>query len=191
MKTLSLLILLFPYKLSFGQFAIIKDSDGFCNIRNKAELGNTICDKLGNGHLVYIMETNGNWLNIDYNKNGNDSNGYVYKDRIKLTSDFTRLNKISTENKAKFNIENYLTITIETEKFSTKKHKYIYHNENKTQLEKIDNKRFWGTDGGMPTRQYKFVEINYKGKILSLPKVAIQDLFEPSNESTEVHYAKE
>jgi hypothetical protein len=190
MKIFSILVLLFVTKLSFGQFAIIKDNDGFCNIRSKAELGNTISDKLENGHLVYIMETNGNWLNIDYTKNGNDSNGYVYKDRVKLISDFTQLNKNSTQNKIQFKNESFLTITIETEKFATKKHSYFYHKENKNQLEKIDNKRFWGTDGGMPTRQYKFVEVIYKGKKLILPKVAIEDLFEPSNESTNVHLDK-
>jgi len=107
-------MLIFLSKLSFGQFAIINDNDGFCNIRNKPELGNTICDKLENGHLVYIMETDGNWLNIDYNKNGNDSNGFVYKDRVKLISSFTHLNKINTQNKVKFKTNNNVTITIET-----------------------------------------------------------------------------
>ncbi|MBU2061749.1 MAG: hypothetical protein KKH44_07885, partial [Bacteroidetes bacterium] len=62
--------------------------DGFVNVRSSAEKGNNISDKLENGFIVYCFEPEGNWINIDYKKNGKDLNGYIYRDRIKYISSF-------------------------------------------------------------------------------------------------------
>ena len=63
--------------------------DGFVNVRSSAEKGNNISDKLESGFIVYYFESEENWVNIDYKKNGKELNGYIYKDRIKYITDFT------------------------------------------------------------------------------------------------------
>ena len=50
----------------FGQFAIISDKDGFVNVRNSANIGNNISEKLENGFVIYSFEPKSNWINIDY-----------------------------------------------------------------------------------------------------------------------------
>lgn len=83
MKTFYTFLLLMLVNLVHGQFAIINDKDGNCNVRSTAESGNNITDKLENGHFVFCFETKGNWINIDYSINNKDFNGYVYNDRLK------------------------------------------------------------------------------------------------------------
>ena len=89
MKGIIYFFLIFNFNFCFSQFGIINDLDGFVNVRSSAEKGNNISDKLENGFIVYYFEPKGNWVNIDYKKNGKELNGYIYKDRIKYITDFT------------------------------------------------------------------------------------------------------
>jgi len=42
--------------LSFAQFAIVADKDGFSNIRDSAGLESKVVDTLHNGHFVYCFK---------------------------------------------------------------------------------------------------------------------------------------
>ena len=75
-----LLALLFISHCSFAQvkdfFGIIKDNDGYVNIREKANIKSKVIGTLSNNTMVYIGEDPiGNWLK-------NEDNGYIYKDRV-------------------------------------------------------------------------------------------------------------
>ena len=74
----SIIFTLIMSQVIFGQFAIISDKDGFVNVRNSANIGNNISEKLENGFVIYSFEPKGNWINIDYKKNGKELNGYIY-----------------------------------------------------------------------------------------------------------------
>ena len=61
----------------------------------------------------------------------------------------------------------------------------FYHKANPNQntasyLEKIDGKRFWGTDGEIPRTIISSVKLLNKGLPIDIPKNAFQDLYEPS-----------
>ena len=96
MNKLLYYIVLINTTISFGQefqFSIIKDKDGFVNVRSSKEIKNNISDKLENGVIVTHFGQEGNWILIDYQKNGKDLNGYVYKDRLKAITDYTEIQK--------------------------------------------------------------------------------------------------
>ena len=81
-----LLALLFISHCSFAQvkdfFGIIKDNDGYVNIREKANIKSKIIGTLSNNTMVYIGEDPiGNWLK-------NEDNGYIYKDRVQWIHHF-------------------------------------------------------------------------------------------------------
>ena len=44
--------------------------------------------------------------------------------------------------------------------------------------EKIDGKLFWGTDGNMPKKEYKSIEVKIRGKQVYIPQSAYSDLYE-------------
>lgn len=61
--------------ISFAQkFAVIKDDDGFVNVRSEAKISNNITNKLVNGDLVFYFEDDakGNWQYITYKINNEE-----------------------------------------------------------------------------------------------------------------------
>ncbi len=174
-----------------GQFAIIYDKDGSCNIRSSAEKGNNIIDTLENGHLVYWLETKGNWENIDYTKNKNECNGYVYKSKLKNISDYKAI-PILLKEKTKVTLgKDSIRIVVTQQKFNKEKYKLSFSKENKDQLEYVNGEKYWGTDGEIPKSEYKSIEIYIGTKKVVLPKKAIANLFdftEMNLDKTQVNY---
>jgi hypothetical protein len=190
MRNFLTILFLFCFINSFGQFAIVYDNDGILNVREDGIQNSKVIDKLQNGHLIYCFEDKGNWTNIDYTKKGNELNGYIYKDRYKVISKFTPLTKTKeTETFITFEKDS-IEVTITQSKFDKKKHKYKYVKDYPTQIELIDNKKYWGTDGGMPTTQYEKITMIIGDKIINLPKTALEGLYQPSIYSAEVNYDK-
>lgn len=188
MKHLILLFLLFSSKILLGQFAIISDKDGWCNIRSSEKIANNIQDKLNNGHLVYCYEKRGNWVNADYSKSGNDKNGYVYFDRLKYVSDYTKIPlTIETVGRVVLSKDS-ISIILSKKRFDKTNKQLTYNKEYKDVLEKINGKKIWGTDGETPKSEYLSVEMYLGKRKISLPPPAFADLYEPNLVSTEANY---
>ncbi|HGE5778219.1 SH3 domain-containing protein [Flavobacterium psychrophilum] len=162
--------------------------DGYVNVRSSAEKRNNISDKLENGFIVYYFEPEGNWVNIDYKKNGKELNGFIYKDRIKYITDFTNVPlKSNLNGKVKLENEN-VKIEISETKFIKEKHKLKFYKNEKTQLEKIDNSQIFGTDGNIPKREYKSIQIEINNVKIELPNIALKNLYEPSLYNSKASY---
>ncbi len=173
----------------FAQFAIIKDNDGYVNVRTEAVKGNNISDQLKNGFVVYCFEPEKNWINIDYSKNSKDLSGYLYKDRIKYLSDFEKIPLVKeTKTNVVFKKDN-LEISIESKNFESNTAKLNF-SKDKSFLEKINGKRFWGTDGRIPKTTFKSITITIGTQTIELPKNAFEDLYEPNLFRTQINYDK-
>ena len=72
--SMRMLLLSFIFMMTwptFGQFAMIKDTDGYVNVRDSSSKAAKVFDTLPNGHCVYVFaEENEAWVGIDYEKNG-------------------------------------------------------------------------------------------------------------------------
>lgn len=190
MKQFLTLLLLLWHSFTFGQFAIVNDKDSLLNVREDGQANSKVVDKLPNGHLIYCFENKGNWTNIDYTKKGKELNGYVYKDRYKLVSSFPALT-VSKKSATSITLKkDTVEVTITQCKFDRKKHKFKYLKEYPDQIELIDNKRYWGMDGGMPTTQFESIVIRMGQRKIALPKFALEGLYEPGIYSAEVNYDK-
>lgn len=189
MKVISIL-LVFYFNNAFAQFAVIKDNDGYVNIRSEASKENNISDKLNNGFMVYCFEPKNNWINIDYSKNNKDRSGYLYKDRVQYLSEFTVIPLVKeTKNQIIFKKDGF-DITIESKNFESNSAKLTFLEKDKSILKKINGKDFWGTDGGIPKKVYKSITVVIDNKTIELPKNSFDDLFEPSLYNTKINYDK-
>ncbi len=180
------------FSISYGQefqFAIISDKDGSVNVRSSNNTKeNNIVDKLENGFVVTHFGAEGNWIHIDYKKNGKDYNGYVYKDRVKGITDFTKLSNKKSE-KGKIEISNQrITITLAEKQFDKSKHTFKFYKTNPNQLCQIDEKDIFGTDGNSPKSEYSFIEIKIEDVKFKLPKEEIENLYEPNLEYTNANF---
>jgi hypothetical protein len=190
MKQFITYLFLFCFSNLFGQFAIVNDNDSLLNVREDGQQNSKVVDKLQNGHLIYCFENKGNWTNIDYAKNGKELNGYIYKDRYKLISSFKTIPRtLNKENIVIFKSDS-IQVTVTKSSFDKKKHKFKYVKEYPKQIELIDNKKYWGTDGEIPNEQFDKITIKIGQKIIELPKKSIESLYEPNIQSVKVYYDK-
>lgn len=188
MKNLWRIWLLLSFSFCYPQFAIIKDADGYVNVRSSAKTGNNIFDKLRSGFIVYYYEPKGNWANIDYKKSKKDLNGYIYKDKIKFITDFSEVPlKINLQRKVILD-NGLVKIEIIEATFSEKNHKLHFLKDHPYVLNKIDNLDFFGTDGGIPKREYKSIEVEINKVKVEIPKEALQNLYEPTLWNSKANY---
>jgi hypothetical protein len=190
MKLNLIFILFLLTSVCFGQFAIVNDKDSLLNVIADRTTNSKVVDSLQNGHLIFCFEDNGNWTNIDYTKNNKKLNGYVYKDRYKLISNFPAFT-ISKKTETSITLKkDSLQVIVSQCIFDKKKHTFKYVKNNPTQIEFIDNYQYWGMDGGMPRTQFEKVIIKVGQKTITLPQAALTGLYEPSIYSAEVNYDK-
>src|SRR5215218_6309995 len=159
MKVLSTFILIFLSSFTFAQFAIVQDKDGYSNIRKEADIASNITDTLHNGRFVYCFGKKENWTDINYTKNKADSRGYVYHDRLQLIADYESL-PVKTKAANSITLGNdSLRVMVSLQKFDKSKNKLSYYKEAKGQIELVNGKELWGTDGEMPHTEYKSIVI--------------------------------
>ncbi|BAV05964.1 hypothetical protein FLA_1979 [Filimonas lacunae] len=175
----------------YGQFAVVSDKDGYVNIRAGASTKERVIDTLSNGHVIFCYDFDevGSWKSIAYVKAGlEESNeGTIYKDRYVFVSSFKKIPVVvkgtSTVKWKKDSIE----VAIVSRPFDESKHTY---KRNKNFIELIDNKKAWGTDGGIPREEYVSIIVKMGSKTFALPRTTFSDLYEPGFEFTEVNFDK-
>ena len=173
-----------------GAFAVINDKDGYVNVRKEKSVHSKVLKKLDNNTLIFVLEYDkahdGNWIYAD-------NEGYIYNDRVKWIHNFPQIDKgIARGNTIVFEGKE-IQVTLATEKFDKDKHSFKYHKEYRDIIEKIDGKPFWGTDGNIPKKEYKSIEVKIRGKQVSIPKSAYSDLYESYlyTEFNSVYYDKD
>ena len=173
-----------------GAFAVINDKDGYVNVRKEKSVQSKVLKKLDNNTLIFVLEYDkayyGNWIYAD-------NEGYIYNDRVKWIEKLPKIAKGITKGNTIVFEGKEIQVTLSTEKFDKNKHSFKYHKEYRDIVEKIDGEPFWGTDGNMPKREYKSIEVKIRGKQVSIPQSAYNDLYESYlyTEFNSVHYDKD
>ena len=173
-----------------GAFAVINDKDGYVNVRKEKSVHSKVLKKLDNNTLIFVFvydkADDGNWIHPDYE-------GYIYNDRVKWIHKLPKIAKGVVKGNTIVFEGKEIQVVLSTEKFDKSKHSFKYHKEYRDVIEKIDGKLFWGTDGNMPKREYKSIEVKIRGKQVSIPQSAYNDLYESYlyTEFNSVHYDKD
>ena len=194
MKHLFILLLLLTTNAfaqgPFGDYAVVKDKDGYVNIRAKENVKSKIVGTLKNNTLVYEFldeEFNpSNWVHID--------SGYVHQSRLKKINEFPSIGEgkeKETENSITI-AEKGISVTLTRQPFDKTKHKITKKKHKYYDELIIDGKRAQGASF-IPENHYKSIVVNINGKNVSIPKSAYDDLYEvwvyPYNNM--VYYDKE
>ncbi|WP_454998064.1 SH3 domain-containing protein [Capnocytophaga granulosa] len=171
-------------------FAVINDKDGYVNVRKGKSAQSKVLKRLNNKTIVFVYNydkaTDGNWIYTD-------EEGYIYNDRVKWIHKFPQIAKgIAKGNTIVFEGKE-IQVVLTSGKFDKSKHSFEYFNDSPTGIEVIDDELPYGTDGKMPTTEYRSIEVNIHGKRVSLPKDAYSDLYEPTflTDHNSVYYDKE
>ena len=162
----------------FGDYAVVKDKDGYVNIRAKESVKSKIVGTLPNNTLVYGFfdkEFNPtNWIEVD--------KGYVHQSRLKKIFDFRAIEGKVQGNSVIFDDKD-VKVTITKQKFDKTKHKITKKDREGYDQLIIDGKEIYGMEiyGGddfLPEDHYKSITVTMKGKNVPIPKSAYDDLYE-------------
>ena len=174
----------------FGDYAVVKDKDGYVNIRAKENVKSKIVGTLPNNTLVYGFfdkEYNPtNWIEVD--------KGYVHQSRLKKISDFRAIEVKVQGNSIIFDDKD-VKVTITKQKFDKTKHKITKKKHKEYSEYIIDGKRVQGLDNDefLPKDHYKSITVTINGKNVPIPKSAYDDLYEVAmyTDNNAVYYDKE
>ena len=159
--------------MSFGQIAVIKDDDGFTNVRKLPNIDSEIIYKLKDSE-VFSFQNNDkelDWVPIFISKNkfhlqcGEDEylKGYIHKTRLHPIEDLD-------EYKGKTFSFNY-----NLKKFSLDNKICDFDGE---WLTGINGRKFYGTDGNIPKIEVAGIKAMMNGKIIKIPSILYEDIFE-------------
>ena len=182
----------------FGDYAVVKDKDGYVNIRAKESVKSKIVGTLPNNTLVYgLFDTTEdetgeeiffNWIAVD--------KGYVHQSRLKKISDFRAIEVKVQGNSIIFDDKD-VKVTITKQKFDKTKHKITKKEHDGWTELIIDGKAIYdidiygGNDDSLPEDHYKSITVTMKGKNVPIPKSAYDDLYQIFYFSSSVYYDKE
>ena len=170
-----------------GDYAVVKDKDGYVNIRAKENVKSKIVGTLPNNTLVYGFfdkEFNPtNWIEVD--------KGYVHQSRLKKIFDFRAIEGKVQGNSVIFDDKD-VKVTITKQKFDKTKHKITKKEHDGWTELIIDGKAIYGIeDELLPDDHYKSITVTMKGKNVPIPKSAYDDLYQIFYFSSSVYYDKE
>ena len=166
----------------FGYYAVVKDKDGYVNIRAKENVKSKIVGTLPNNTLVYTLfdttddetgeEIFFNWIAVD--------KGYVHKSRLKMIGEFPSIGKGKEQGNSITIAGKGISVTLTKQPFDKTKHKITKKKHKEYSEYIIDGKRAQGLDGGLflPEDHYKSITVTINGKNVPIPKSAYDDLYE-------------
>ncbi|GAB1858356.1 hypothetical protein MHTCC0001_31930 [Flavobacteriaceae bacterium MHTCC 0001] len=158
-----------------AQFAIIKDKDGFTNVRLEPESSAKVIYKLkSNEVFAYAQEDyyyNIDWIQVWISKNqfSIDCGG------LGRLSGYIHRSRIQPFNKLKAYIENNLTFELKTISFDENNHVIDYTNG---YVIAINGLHPWGADGKIPRTVVDRIIIKIDDQDIKIPKFLFADLFE-------------
>ena len=166
----------------FGDYAVVKDKDGYVNIRAKENVKSKIVGTLPNNTLVYTLfdttddetgeEIFFNWIAVD--------KGYVHKSRLKMIGEFPSIGKGKEQGNSITIAGKGISVTLTRQPFDKTKHKITKKKHKEYSEYIIDGKRVQGLDNDefLPKDHYKSITVTINGKNIPIPKSAYDDLYE-------------
>ena len=166
----------------FGYYAVVKDKDGYVNIRAKESVKSKIVGTLPNNTLVYgLFDTTQdetgeeiffNWIAVD--------KGYVHKSRLKMIGEFPSIGKGKEQGNSITIAGKGISVTLTKQPFDKTKHKITKKKHKEYTEFIIDGKKIYGRDNDefLPEDHYKSITVTINGKDVPIPKSAYDDLYE-------------
>lgn len=186
MKSILSFLLVFIFSYAHAQFALVEDKDGYTNIRGKAAISAPVVGRVASGTMVYILEGEKDWSNVE----GNEGvSGYIHNSRLRKIQSYQKVPVLKETGDSIVFKNDSLQVVIRQASFVPRSGQLTYTTTDGVRyLSAINSRPFWGTDGGVPTRRYKHLTCYWRGAQVSAPDSVMNDVFEPNLELTHIWY---
>ncbi len=165
-------------------FAIIKDKDGFTNIREKPNATSKIVCKIKDDELFYCLWNEGHedWYEIDFR----ETSGFIHRSRIQSLADLPHEKGSKQVHDTLFLAKAHFSIKIVKANFIKSEHKIVDNRQKGIFL--IDGKQPWGVDFGIPREGIQSIDITMDNELVKIPKSDLADLFNPNFGSCQLYF---
>jgi len=171
MKKIITLIISLILTCSYSQIGIIKDKDGFTNVRKSTEKNSEIVYKLKENEAFWYHDYGEEWIEvfIPQDKFCIDASedlylgGYIHKSRLLPIGNIEKVDQ--KEIQFSYEFSDFLRVN-------------HIDNGNGKSVSKIDGRKFWGTDGGYPKKEITKVNVIINNQRIDIHKVFYNDLYE-------------
>jgi hypothetical protein len=195
LKSLILIAILVLTSNAYGQLAVIKDPDGFTNVRESKSASSKIVGRLNADDIfLYDFDNEGEqWVGVYLDKAGKRYiQGYIHKSRLQPLD---KLEKATTNKDSRVEKQNELIlqndsvkVVIKTANFTPKEHRI--GKDKQGYVTTIDGKAPKGVDGNLPKIELISITVTFNGKPVAIPLSAYNDLYEPNVSSFNIYFDK-
>lgn len=175
-----------------AQFAIIKDPDGFTNVRDSSSIKAKIVGKFHDGDVfTYTYEKNG-WVTVYFFPTDTSDAGYfkgfLRADRLQPVENLPHIPKEGkTLVREHLKLQNdSMTVELIRAPFQPKQH--AFKKDKHGLVEKIDGRKPNGTDGDVPHETLTRLRMSVYGKEVKIPATAWNDLYDPTLETCNIFF---
>ena len=171
MKNIITILICFISALSYSQIGIIKDKDGFTNVRKATDTKSEIIYKLKENEAFWFNDFGEDWIEVfipqdKFSVEDTDDlmiGGYIHKSKVQRIENLT----LADQDEVRFKYE--------LREFKRENH---IDNGNGKFVTKIDGRKIWGTDGNYPKIEIQKINASIKDKTIEIHKVLFLDLYE-------------
>ncbi len=187
MKKISTFLIGLIFTCSYSQIAVIKDKDGYTNVRKSSQKDAKIVYKLKENEAFWYnyddYQEEKSWIQVFIPKDkfcvtySKDKylRGYIHKSRLLPMEHFKRV------------LQNEVQLNYELKDFNRANH---IDDGNGHLVSKIDGRKIWGTDGSYPQKEITKVNLIVNNKEINIHQVLYSDLY-ACNEKIEAYKNKD
>ncbi|MCU0352441.1 MAG: SH3 domain-containing protein [Cytophagales bacterium] len=185
------ILLLIPWSFAAAQYlAIVKDKDGYVNVREGRGTDTKVVGRILEGDaFLYLEPEKSEWYEIFYSTGKDHITGYIHKSRVVPINQLPRVRDRKVSSNQVVIVNDSISFSISKTAFDAKNHKI--GKTNSSFVSTIDGVRPSGVDGGLPKFEIKEFVLEINGRQITIPKQAYSDLFEPNFEYLNVCFFKD
>jgi hypothetical protein len=187
------LLFILPHAfLANGQFAVIRDADGFVNVRAGDSIKAKIIGRLHDGEVFVSTFAQNGWVKVyfdpetSYRAKGFE--GYIHEDRLLSIEKLPHVPRSGkTLEKGHLKLQNdSVDVEILTAPFRPKQH--VIRKDKHGNVQTIDGVFPYGAGDGVPEQKVTSLSMNIRGRAVDIPASAWNDLYEPDLEISNVFF---
>lgn len=169
-----ILLLIIFHQVANAQIAIIRDNDGYTNVRSEASVNSKSIYQIQENELFWYNEDGrkGDWIPVII---AEDKFSYqaIYRTNISGYIHYSRICPLMNLEKVKNDV---IVFQFNTASFDSSN--FVIEKNIDGVVVAIDGRNVWGTDGGMPTLYVDSVSFRINGIIKDFPINLYNDLYQ-------------
>ncbi len=178
--------------LASGQFAVIRDPDGFTNVRAGDSIKARVVGRPHDGEVVVTTFTQNGWTKVFYDPEksygGHPFEGFMHEDHLQSIENLPHIQDSDIKLKnGRLTLQNdSVSAQISTAPFRPKQH--VLRKDAHGNVQTIDGKFAWGSGDSVPAQQVTGLTLTIRGQAVDIPASAWNDLYEPTLETSNVYF---